>query len=873
MKRFFLLNVLVFFALFASSQCQVPITGQVNNPCFGDSKGTATANGTSGTSPYTYSWNNGQTNATATGLSAGTYTVTLTDAVACTNTNTVTITQKSAIVIQIQQTNPSCFGLCDGTATAIVTGGTSPYQYYWVPTNDTGATIINLCDVSKQGPYILNLADANGCTPPSLPVIINQPPGLAASVVSKNVCQGQANGNAYVNVTGGTGLYTYSWNPSGQTSNNATNLTVGTYTVTVTDAKGCSIQRVATITQPPTLNASTSQVNNTCNGGITGSGTVNVTGGTPNYQYLWSSNPAQFTSTATALGAGSYTVTVTDDNGCTLTRTFNITEPAPMAHNANITTATCLACDGKVTVSATGGASPYTYSWSGGQTTTGISALCAGLYSLTITDNGGCSKSFAIAVNNNGGSTTANTSQTNIQCGGNCTGTASITPTGGTTPYTYSWSSAGQTTAAVSGICAGAQTIKVTDAAGCVNFYTVTITEPPAISPTVTKNDITCNNMNNGSVSVATSGGIGAYTYSWNPGGATTANINGLSGGNYTLTITDGTGCTVTRTVGIINPAQLICSTTPTNPTCNGANNGSASSLVTGGTQPYTYFWSPNGGTGSTGTGLSAGNYTVTITDKNGCTVTKLTTINQPAAITASFNTTHIPCFGGTTGSTTASAASGVGAYTYSWIPGGQTGTSRAGLSAGTYSLSITDGNGCSTTVSVTINAPAKLAIAFNKTDAGCGTCTNGSADANVSGGVNPYTYSWSNGQTTFSATGLSVGLYTVCITDANNCQFCDTIRIKNVLDAIADYNASDIVKIHPNPAKDHFVLDMEFPGPAGNVTMSLLNILGERLWTSEEHFGRTLHKKIDTSPWPPGTYFVEIQANNQLYRKKLVKQ
>ncbi|PJJ06974.1 SprB-like repeat protein [Flavobacterium sp. 1] len=750
---------------------------QTNVSCNGGTNGSASVSPSGGTPGYTYSWSpSGGTAATATGLAAGSYTVTVTDANGCTATRNYTITQPTAISTATgSQTNVSCNGGTNGSASVSPSGGTPGYTYSWSPSGGTAATATGLA----AGSYTVTVTDANGCTA-TRNYTITQPTAISTATGSQtNVsCNGGTNGSASVSPSGGTPGYTYSWSPSGGTAATATGLAAGSYTVTVTDANGCTATRNYTITQPTAISTATgSQTNVSCNGGTNGSASVSPSGGTPGYTYSWSPSGGT-AATATGLAAGSYTVTVTDANGCTATRNYTITQPSAISTaTGSQTNVSCNGgTNGSASVSPSGGTPGYTYSWSpSGGTAATATGLAAGSYTVTVTDANGCTATRNYTITQPSAISTATGSQTNVSCNGGTNGSASVSPSGGTPGYTYSWSPSGGTAATATGLAAGSYTVTVTDANGCTATRNYTITQPTAISTaTGSQTNVSCNGGTNGSASVSPSGGTPGYTYSWSPSGGTAATATGLAAGSYTVTVTDANGCTATRNYTITQPTAISTATgSQTNVSCNGGTNGSASVSPSGGTPGYTYSWSPSGGTAATATGLAAGSYTVTVTDANGCTATRNYTITQPTAIsTATGSQTNVSCNGGTNGSASVSPSGGTPGYTYSWSPSGGTAATATGLAAGSYTVTVTDANGCTATRNYTITQPTAISTATgSQTNVSCNGGTNGSASVSPSGGTPGYTYSWSpSGGTAATATGLAAGSYTVTVTDANGC-------------------------------------------------------------------------------------------------------
>ncbi len=747
-------------------------SSQTNISCNGGSNGTATVSVSGGTGAYSYAWSpSGGTAATASGLTAGTYTVTVTDANLCQATQSFTITQPAAFVITTAQTNVSCNGGTNASASVVVTGGTGPYSYSWSPSGGTAATATGL----SAGSYTVTITDANLCQT-TRNFTITQPAAFAITTAQTNVsCNGGTNASASVVVTGGTGPYSYSWSPSGGTAATATGLSAGSYTVTITDANSCQTTRNFTITQPAAFAITTAQTNVSCNGGTNASASVVVTGGTGPYSYSWSPSGGT-AATATGLSAGSYTVTITDANSCQTTRNFTITQPIALAATAAQTNIACNgASNGSATINVTGGTGTYTYVWSpSGGTAKTATGLSAGTYTVTATDANGCTitRNFTISQPLNALAATPS-SQTNISCNGGSNGTATVSVSGGTAPYSYAWSPSGGTAATASGLTAGTYTVTVTDANLCQATQSFTITQPIALAATTAQTNIACNGASNGSATINVSGGTAPYTYVWSPSGGTAKTATGLSAGAYTVTVTDANGCTITRNFTISQPLNALAATpgSQTNISCNGGSNGTATVSVSGGTAPYSYAWSPSGGTAATASGLTAGTYTVTVTDANLCQATQSFTITQPIALAATTAQTNIACNGASNGSATINVSGGTAPYTYVWSPSGGTAKTATGLSAGTYTVTATDANGCTITRNFTITQPVILAATVSKTDVSSAGGSNGTATVSVTGGTGSYTYSWSpSGGTAATATGLVAGNYTVTVTDANGC-------------------------------------------------------------------------------------------------------
>jgi gliding motility-associated-like protein len=765
-------------------------TAQANVTCFGNSTALASVTASSGIGPYTYSWNTVpvQITATATGLPAGNYTVTVVDSTGCSSSQNFIITQPPLLTAAIPSlSNVSCFGATNGTASASAAGGTGAYTYTWnsVPVQ-YGITATSLA----AGNYTVTIHDANGCTA-TQNVAITQPPLLTAVIPAHtNVsCNGGANGTATASAAGGTGTYTYTWNSVPvQNGTMATSLAAGSYTVTIQDANGCTATQSVVITQPTLLIAAIPSFTNVnCFGGSNGTATATSSGGTPGYTFSWNTVPVQNTANATGLAAGNYTVTVTDNMGCSQTQSVAITQPPIL--NAAISASANVSCNGgnngSASVNVAGGTPLYTYSWNTipPQTTATATGLTSGSYSVTVTDSKGCSQTQNVIITEPS-LLTASTNAVAATCSGTANGSVSAAGTGGTFGYTYSWNTVPvQNTQTATGLLAGTYTVTVHDANGCVATQTAVITQPSTLASAITSSaNVTCNGGNDGSATVAAGGGSGSYTYLWNPAGGNAAIANNLSAGNYTVTITDANGCTVTSAVAITQPALLTSViNNPVNVNCNGGNNGSAIVTINGGTSGYTYSWAPSGGNTATANNLSAGNYSVTVTDAHGCSTVTAVIITEPNVLTSGINSSvNVKCFGGNDGSAIATAAGGTPGYSYHWSPTGGNSVAANNLSSGIYTVTVTDALGCTNSSTVVITQPVVLAAATTAIgNVLCNGGSDGSATVAANGGIPGYSYVWApSGGNGITASNLSAGSYSVTVTDANGCSVIRQVAI-----------------------------------------------------------------------------------------------
>lgn len=382
-----------------------------------------------------------------------------------------------------------------------------------------------------------------------------------------------------------------------------------------------------------------------------------------------------------------------------------------------------------------------------------------------------------------------------VNAGCICNGSATVIPSGGFTGcgnlYTYNWAPSGGNTATASSLCAGTYSVTITDINGCTGTRTVAITSVPAFTLSTAPSNVSCNGGNNGSATVTATGGTGPFTYSWAPYGGSNATATGLVAGTYTVTVTDANGCSSTTTVSITQPAALTATTSSSPALCNGASTGSAAVVAGGGAGSYTYSWSPAGGTGATASGIPAQNYTVTVTDANGCSTTATTSVTQPAAIVPGGSHTNELCNGGNTAMASVNPSGGTGAYTYSWSPSGGNAATANNLTAGNYTVTITDANNCISTQSFVITQPTAIAIVASANNSTCSNA-NGSVTASVSGGLGPYTYNWTPGSYTSSTVvGLLAGTYSVNILDQNGCSATASVTIGNIGAPVVSLSAS----------------------------------------------------------------------------------
>jgi hypothetical protein len=751
---------------------QLKSVGTVTNiKCNGNKTGAISLNITGGVAPYTVNWSNGANGTSITGLPAAAYTAIITDSKGCTLTATYEVKQPAAIVLTVSPKNVKCNGETNGSASIVINGGTAPYSVLW----STGSSALGINGLAA-GTYTVVVTDANACTEKAT-IEINEPTKLEASISANDEkCFGSKDGSAIAIVTGGTAPYTYKWSNGANTSA-ISSLIPGSYSITVTDKNNCTVIGTATIKSATELTLSADTKDVACFGDKSGEGTVKVFGGAAPYSFVWSNGATS--QTVTGLNAGVYSATVTDANGCKKVIQVIVKQPtAPLNVVTSTIASSCAAANGAATATGLGGTTPYTYSWSNGATTATISNVAAGNYTVTITDANACTVVATTSVLQPVPLFLA-TTQTNLECGGDKDGVATVTATGGSAPYTYAWSN-GAKTAAIFGLAAGTYTATVTDANGCKEVISVTITQPAPLVVTSSSTNAFCNSGNDGTVTASVvSGGTAPYTYKWSNGVAGKSQT-GLTAGTYSVTATDQNGCTGVSSTVVGEPTKVVLSTTFKNAKCKGSTDGTATVAATGGSGSYTYVWN-TGATTATISNLSADTYYVTVTDTNGCSATTNVKVGEPFAYKVQVYTNPINCFGGKDGLAKVIVTGGPAGGTYSllWSTGATTAT-VGGLGAGVYTVTVTDNNGCAETANGVIFEPSDLQIVTAGTDVKCNGEKNGSASVTAVSGGNPaYTYVWSNFATTASITGLASGTYTVQVKDANGCTKNGSVTVK----------------------------------------------------------------------------------------------
>ncbi len=818
----------------------------------GNSNGSATATVTGGTAPYTYAWSGGGNTASINNRASGTYAVTVTDSRGCTATASVNISNTGGPSINLNKQDVSCNGGTNGSATATVTGGTAPYTYAWSGGGSSGSI-----NNRAAATYTVTVTDANGCASIAS-VTINQPSAISISLTATSSSCAASNGSIASTVTGGTAPYSYQWSNSRTTANN-TGLAAATYTVTVTDSRGCTGTASATVTQLAAPTLSISKTDAACFGTSTGQAAVSVTGGSTPYSYTWG-HGASGASLAN-LAAGSYTVTLVDANSCSATGSLTIGQPSRIVVGNIVDDASCGNSDGSITTSVSGGAPGYNYLWSGGQISSDLFNLASGAYELTVTDQNGCYADTVIVVSNVGGPSATLTSANNT-CSGQNNGELTVSAFGGTAPYTYVWSNGATGITTIGNLSSGIYSVTVTDANGCIAVRTANISQPSPLQIQTYHVDASCG-IHNGQAGILAAGGTAPYQYTWSTGSSQPQLYN-LPQGAYAVTVTDANGCQAQTTINIDSLAILDVVVLVDDESCYNQADGSISINVNSGVAPYGFVWS-NGFNTQNASSLAPGTYQITITDASGCVNVQQVVVNAATPLTVNSSVLAIVC-GSKFGETEAIVSGGVAPYGYVWSTG-DTGPRLYVVVDGNYSVTVTDANGCQQGTSVFVPRSSGPALNHFATPDTLGT-GNGTATVVPINGNGPFTYLWSNGQTLPTATGLAAGSYAVTVTDGNGCEVEDTVVV-SLYTGLGEALAETNVLLYPNPTNGKFVLS--FKGLAGKVAIGVYDTLGKMVLSQESDILATPSVEMDMGGFAEGVYMVRITQAGQSLHYRLV--
>jgi len=733
-------------------------------------------------------------------LPAGTHQLQVRDAMMCSKNifaqiNTISGPTIDSVITQ----NLNCFGINSGTISILASGGTGVLGYSI--NNQPFISNANFNQLAA-GTYHVTVTDSAGCLVSGF-VQLTTPSTIQVNTTVSNPACGQNNGSITVQLAGGTGTLLTSLNGSSYSNlTNYSNLYAGSYTLKIKDANNCEVQRtipLSNILAPKLIGSVLKQVK--CFNANDGEIKILASGGTGALTYSIDNGvTTQMSNTFSSLTAGAYSASVIDQNNCRSDTVITLLQPDSLQLLLTITPETCSSGNGSITVSSTGGTSPYLFSSDSGQTfynVAGFTQLVSNNYYLVVKDSKNCRTLNQVNVADLTGPQIISLTTANVSCFGLQDGAVHITTAGGNGTLSFSTNNfiTQQTDTFFNSLLPGNYTVYVSDTNNCKTNHPFTISQPTPVQNNITSAQPTCFGYNNGSLNVVANGGTPPYDILWSSG-STDFNLSGIASGQYLFTVSDANNCNKSDSIYLSSPTALAANHTTQNGTCSGSANGSAWVSVAGGTPPYQYNWSPIAGNTNYANALPAGLYTVDITDKNGCTLTEQIQIVTPVPIANTFSKNDVSCYGGSNGTLIANTTGGTAPYSYLWSYQQQTNDTIQNLPAGSYTVTITDANGCDNIFTEQISAPQQIKPNSTITNVSCNGLSDAIVALNVQGGVAPYSYLWNNGTTQSTNANLTAGIYVVTVTDANGCIRVKAFTITEPLPILLSINLVDTICI-----------------------------------------------------------------------------
>ncbi len=745
----------------------------------GQANGQATATAKGGSGGFTYKWDNSETAPNATKLVGGKHAVTVTDAKGCAATATVYIEETAPkLTASVALSGAIACNGQKGSLDVSVRGGKTPYQYKWSDAALSGPKVANLA----AGNYIVTVTDASGAQSIA-DISIEQPPVVTlTATVRSPASTGNADGKAVASGKGGSGGFTYKWD-NGETAATAEKLGPGAHTVTATDSKGCTTTASVSVSENilPLAAAIEEMTAIKCPGQATGGLKAAVNGGKGPFTYAWSKGGAA--ESATNLGAGDYQITVTDAIGTTAIATLRLKEPAPLFANADaVGSANIDKSDGKATVLARGGTSPYQYKWDNGETTAAATKLTSGPHQITVTDANGCTAVGSVGVAEDIPVLAVRLEEVGgIKCVGGRSALKAVI-SGGKGPFRLRWPDLPATEKTeLADLPAGNYELTVSDAAGGRVTAAYSIKQPEALSLTAAAKSPASTNNADGKAATQVKGGTTPYQYKWD-NGETTATAEKLAPGQRSVTVTDANGCTADAKISITENvlALGVSVAEQSGIKCAGQTTGGLRAEVSGGKSPFQYAWNKPGLNGEQPAKLGAGEYQVTVTDASGTTAIGIYRLKEPAAFSATATVSAPATTNNADGKAAVLAQGGTTPYQYKW-DNGETAANAVKLAPGRRAVTVADANGCAVNASVEISENI-LAMNVSAAETGqikCADQTSG-IKVTVQGGKSPYQYAWSDAALSGDQpTGLKGGAYQVTVTDAAGTAKTTSVTIK----------------------------------------------------------------------------------------------
>ncbi|MFK8006358.1 MAG: T9SS type A sorting domain-containing protein [Saprospiraceae bacterium] len=723
--------------------------------------------------------------------------------------------------------------------------------YLW---NDGSTDAIRNLSITSTTNYSVTVTNTDGLEGVDHISVFTSQPSVNISTVDIP-CFGYQGGS--ITLTPNDSNYSYLWN-TGSTNQEITNLNAGTYTYTVTDGNGCTIVDEAIISEPPAVTILENIIEVDCNGNSTGSIDLNVSGGAGSFQYAWQSG--EITQDIYNLNAGGYTVTITDMNGCIKVQDWVINQPPTIDIGPNPIATSCFDSeDGGAQMSINGGVGNFSYSWSNGSVNQNLSGVGVGTYTLTVTDGNLCQKITTVQVTSPIEIVIEETVQ-NADCFGNNSGSITTQISGGVGSYDFNWSN-GATTSNLSQLSSGTYTLTITDDNFCEKVKEIIVNQNTDINVFSQLVMPSCYDSSDGSIDLFPSGGSGNFTFLWNTG-AETEDIDELGNGDYIITITDGNGCEEIQLFTIIAPDSISIMSTVLDITCFGGIDGMIQTEAFGGNAGYQYLWSNNENT-SIIDDLPEGNYTLTVTDINGCTQTEMFNLSQPNQILITPIFTEVSCYGMSDGAIDLEITGGNGDYILDWSSG-----ANSGLPSGDYTVTVTDMNNCEVIQDIFLPQPDSLIISIQALGPINGN--DGNIIATPTGGTSPYEFNWNDGMwDEAEISNLPAGIYDLIVTDANGCVENVSVLLEST--SVFEIENLQTFEIFPNPNDGAFFIKLAFT-QVENFEVSIVNNLGQIIY----EYNRTddfILEENDLGQIASGLFFIRIKTENGVVVKRVVIQ
>ena len=746
---------------------------------------TASASGGSG-APYSFAWSDGQTGATASFTTSNTYVVTIADGSGCLTRDSVTVEVPEVLGASFDVSPISCAGADDGQITVHATGGRPGYSYSIGGAYQADSTFSNL---QSGVSYTVTVVDLSSCSYDTT-LTYDEPLPLTVDFVAGDVgCFGERTGYLKAVVTNNRGPVSFDWEDFVPDVDSIGDLAAGSYTLVATDSAGCRVSATGIVREPTILTAASAVDSVTCFGESSGAVTVQARGGTAPYTFVMAGGTPQADSVFASLPAGTYDFGVTDVQGCTTSVSGEVREPLPPGGFHQLALISCAgATDGEIDLTITGGRTPYTFAWADGATTEDRAGLAAGAYAVRVTDAGGCTFDYEVTLDDPD-AIKLNAEQVNVGCFGYRDARITTALTGGRPPYDFSWTGPNDYVffgADPQNLAAGTYQLRFRDSYGCGVDTSFQITQPGSISLETQAKDTICFGAGNGVAFVTVTGGTAPFAYNWS-NGETGDTARAYTAGFAVVTVTDAKSCVFEDSIEIasLEPLRLELSQSPVK--CYRDSNGRAEiTAISYGSRvaslnAFAIEWRSypdSARLALTGLGGDQEVYAVA-TDARGCEVTDSIRIGEPAPLDLRPEVLQdVSCKGGADGAATIDVAGGTGTYTFAWGNHPSTERTNVSLSAGQYSVRVTDAEACVDSTTVTVREPDSLLATFSPTQVNCFDEFSGAIEVNASGGNFPYGFQWAHGPVSRRADSLNAGAYTVIITDRKGCTLTEQIEI-----------------------------------------------------------------------------------------------